>query len=480
MEVELLVTKDLLFTKIALFENRRLVGYFLEPKNLSLIVGNVYLGRVNKVLPGVDCAFIDIGLDRDGFLYKGDMAPLMDDEKGFVAFPLNELRVDEKIVVQVVKEPIGQKGARLTTFISLPGNYLIYSPNSNRIGISKKIGDIERERLKKIVTELKGEFRGGFIVRTAAEGATKEEIALEMQNLVDLYHLIKLKVEKSSPPSLIHQELPLPLKVVREILLKSKGKLITDDENLANEVAHSLNGIQEEGITISLWKNQKPLFEEYNVESELEKAVKPRVWLPSGGCIVIQPTEALVAIDVNSGRFVGKNSLEDTAFKINLEAADEIVRQLRLRNLGGIIVIDFIDMSEKSHREILLNRLQELLKSDLAKTRILKISEFGLVEMTRKRTQKPLEKIFYSTCPCCDGKGKIDAPWRVLNSIFRQINNISKSKMYLIKVSTYIKRFIDENEEILNLPNNVIIEEDKVKDPLRFEIVKVSDKIQRA
>jgi ribonuclease G len=470
MNVELIAAKDYLFTKIALFENGKLVEYFIEPNHLCGIVGNIYLGKVNKVLPGVDCAFIDIGLEKDGFLYKGDMIPFCNGEREHNPHPLKSLNVGDKIVVQVTKESIGQKGPRLTTCISLPGNYLVFSPYSSRIGVSKKVSDSERERLKSMLSALKGDFEGGFIARTAAESASSDELSSEMQSLVEQWSLISLKIKKGDAPTLLHQELSLPLKAVREILVKSKGKLITDDEKLAEEISSSLNGIKEKEIKITLWKNEKDILEEYNVESELEEALKPRVWLSSGGCIVIQPTEALVAIDVNSGRFVGKKSLEETAFKINLEAAEEIVRQLRLRNLGGIIVIDFIDMIEKSHREQLIQRLQELLKADFAKTRILKISEFGLVEMTRKRTSKPLDKIYYTTCPCCEGKGKIKAPWRVLNGILKQLQNTSKEKKYLVKVSSYVKKFIDENWSMFDLPQNIIIEEDRIKDPSKFEI----------
>lgn len=479
MEVELLVSKDLLFTKIALFENKKLVEYFLEPKHCGGVVGNIFLGKVNKILPGVDCAFINIGLDRDGFLYEGDMRRFLESEgsnKKEIKHPLSSLQSGQEILVQVTKEQIGQKGPRLTSLISLPGNYLVYMPQINKIGASRKIPENERSRLKETLSELKGDFSGGFIARTAAEGASKEELALEMQSLAELWSLISLKKENCTAPSILHQELDLPLKVVREILIKTKGELITDDNELAEKIGASLEGINGHNIKIKLWKNESGLFENYKVEEELEKALRPKTPLPSGGCIVIQPTEALVAIDVNSGRFVGKKSLEETAFKTNLEAAEEIVRQLRLRNLGGIIVIDFIDMTDKNHREQILHKLQEHLKVDKAKTRILKISEFGLVEMTRKRTHKPLDKIYYYTCPCCEGKGKVTAPWRIVNSIFKQLRNTSPYKKYLVKVSSYVKRFLEDNAEILSLPPNIVFEEVRTKDPARFEITRLDEK----
>lgn len=481
MEVELLVSKDLLFTKIAIFENKKLVEYFLEPTDRGSIVGSLFFGKVSKVLLGVDCAFVDIGLDKDGFLYKGDMCnnyDLEEDNKNEKFNPLSSLKQGEDILVQVKKEQMGQKGPRLSSVISLPGNYLVYMPQLNRIGASKKLSESERLRLKTLLIELKGDFYGGFIARTAAEGTTKEELAMEMQSLADLWSYITLYKEKLKAPVLVHKELDLPLKVVREILCRTKGVLITDNEELAEKIKEGIeNSVSEEQIKIKLWKNDIGLFETYKVEEELEKALKAKINLPSGGCIVIQPTEALVAIDVNSGRFVGKKSLEETAFRTNLEAAEEIVRQLRLRNLGGIIVIDFIDMTDKNHRELVLNRLQEYLKADKAKTRILKISEFGLVEMTRKRTHKPLDKIFYSFCPCCEGKGKIIASWRITNSILKQLKNISPYKKYLVKVSSYVKNFLDDNKEILQIPSNVVFEEIKIKDPSRFEIIKIEEKI---
>lgn len=479
MKVELLVSKDLLFTKIALFENSRLVEYFLEPKHSGGIVGNVFLGKVSKILPGVDCAFIDIGLDRDGFLYEGDMRRFIESEGSNnkeSKHPLSSLLTGQEILVQVTKEQMGQKGPRLTTVISLPGNYLVYMPQIEKIGASKKIAESERARLKEILAEIKGNFSGGFIARTAAEGTTSEELAFEMQSLVEMWSLIKLKKERSKAPTLLHQELDLPLKVVREILMRTKGEMITDDCDLAEKVRTSLEGFNEEEIKIKLWKNGTDLFEAYKVEEELEKALRPKTNLPSGGCIVIQPTEALVAIDVNSGRFVGKKSLEETAFKTNLEAAEEIVRQLRLRNLGGIIVIDFIDMTDKNHREQILQKLQEYLKADKAKTRILKISEFGLVEMTRKRTHKPLDKIYNYPCPYCEGKGKVTAPWRIANSIFKQLKNTSPYKKYLVRVSSYVKKFLEDNEKIIPLPSNTVFEEIKAKDPARFEITRIDEK----
>lgn len=480
MEVELLVSTDLLFTKIALFENKKLVEYFLEPKHFGGVVGNIFLGKVNKILPGVDCAFIDLGFDRDGFLYEGDMLRFLElngQNHKNNKHPLSSLQNGQKILVQVTKEQMGQKGPRLTTVISLPGNYIVYMPQLNRIGASKKIPNGERARLKELLTELKGDFPGGFIARTAAEGATREDLASEMQSLCELWSLINLQKELHSAPALIHQELDLPLKVVREILVRTKGEMVTDNTELAKKIQTCLTLANEDKIKIKLWKNEAGLFETYKVEEELEKALRSKTPLPSGGFIVIQPTEALVAIDVNSGRFVGKKSLEETAFKTNMEAVDEIVRQLRLRNLGGIIVIDFIDMADANHREQILNRLEENLKADKAKTRILKISEFGLVEMTRKRTHKPLDKIYYCPCPCCEGKGKVTSPWRVVNSIFKQLQNTSPYKKYLVKASAYVKRFLQENQEIISLPQNVVFEEIKTKDPSRFEIVRIEEKV---
>jgi ribonuclease G len=481
MEKLLLAVKDAINTRLALLEDGRLVEYFQEPTRLGGLVGNLFVGKVSRILPGVDCAFIDIGLDRDGFLYEGDMGPLLDDEFKFEApskfHPaIEDLRVGEPLLVQVTKEPMGQKGARLTTQISMPGNCLVYMPQTNRIGASKKLPDSERQRLKKTIGELKGDHQGSFIARTAAEGVLREDLALEMQQLSELWSLIMLKMEKCPCPYLLHQEADLATKAVRELLLRSEGELITDDEPLAKKVLESLSGVQEKDIKITLWKNKINLFREYRIDEELENALRPRIWLRSGGCIVIQPTEALVAIDVNSGRFVGKKSLEETAFKTNMEASEEVVRQLRLRNLGGIIVIDFIDMTEKHHRDELVAKLQEYLKADKAKSRILKISEFGLVEMTRKRTHKPLEKLLTSSCPCCEGKGRIPAPWKIVEMILGQLGKITRKKKYKVMVSTHVFKFIEENREILSIPSFAVFEEVKMKDPSRYEIMPVDER----
>jgi len=481
MEKLLLATRDALNTRLALIEDGRLVEYFQEPTSSGGLVGNLYVGKVSRILPGVDSGFIDIGLDRDGFLFEGDMGPLLDDEFKFEPRSkyrpvIEDLRVGEPVLVQVTKEPMGQKGPRLTTQISIPGNYLVYMPQTNRVGASKKLPDSERQRLKKTMGELKGDFQGSFIARTAAEGASREDIAMEMQQLAELWSLLMLKMEGSSYPCLLHQEADLATKSVREILLRSEGELITDDEALSEKVLDSISTIQDKDIRITHWKNKQDLFREYRIDEELENALRPRVWLKSGGCIVIQPTEALVAIDVNSGRFVGKRSLEDTAFKTNVEAAEEVVRQLRLRNLGGIIVVDFIDMTEKSHREALLSKFQEFLKNDKAKSRILKISEFGLVEMTRKRTHRPLEKLLTTTCPCCEGKGKIPAPWKVAEAILGQLSKITRNKKYKVTVSTHVFRFIEENRQHLNLPPFAAFEEVKMRDPSRYEILPIDEK----
>ena len=481
MEKLLLATRDRLNTRLALMEDGRLVEYFQEPTHLGGLVGNLYMGKVSRILPGVDSGFIDIGLDRDGFLFEGDMGPLLDDEFKFEPQSRNhpvieDLRVGEPVLVQVTKEPLGQKGPRLTTQISIPGNYLVYMPQTNRVGASKKLSDSERQRLKKTMAELKGDFQGSFIARTAAEGASREELAAEMQQLAELWSFLTLKMDGAPCPSLIHQEADLATKSVREILLRSEGELITDDEELSEKVLESIHTVHDKDIRITLWKNKQDLFREYKIDEELENALRPRVWLKSGGCIVVQPTEALVAIDVNSGRFVGKRSLEDTAFKTNVEAAEEVVRQLRLRNLGGIIVIDFIDMTEKGHRDALLSKFQEFLKNDKAKSRILKISEFGLVEMTRKRTHRPLDKLLTAPCPCCEGKGRIPAPWKIAEAILGQLSKITRNKKYKVTVSTHLYRFIEENREHLDIPPFAVFEEVKMRDPSRFEILPVDEK----
>jgi len=465
MKQELLVTRDKWQVQIAVVEDSRLVEYFHEPSHLDGLVGNLYMGKVNRILPGMESAFVDIGLERDGFLYEGDMGPsgLADDEAGeFVdrrGPTVKQLAEGDQILVQISKEPMGAKGSRLSTEIALPGHYLIYMPFMNHVAVSRKIIGAERGRLKDMLRRVKKDAVGGFIVRTAAEGVAEEELAGEMQALADLWSLVRLKTQGVEAPALVHQEADLVGRAVREILLRGEGTVITDDEDIARRCRELMDTLGLNPARIRTWTDGSvPLFDHFRVQQELDKALRPRVWLPSGGCIVLQSTEALVAIDVNSGRYTGKKSLEETAFTINMEAVEEIVRQIRLRSLGGIIVIDFIDMTKKAHREALVAKLNEVLKTDRAKSRILNISEFGLVEMTRKRSHRSLERVMTGVCPCCDGRGRVPAPWRIAQQITNALAGVKPSRPAVVTASPEVVRYIEENRERLGFGDHIKFE----------------------
>ena len=477
MRQDLLITRDRWQTQIAVLEDARLVEYFSEPRHLDGLVGNLYVGRVNRILPGMESAFVDVGLDRDGFLFEGDMgsARILDEEAEEPAVSrspsVKNLREGERILIQVIKEPMGAKGARLSTQLSLPGHYMIFMPYGNHVAVSRKISGSERMRLREMVKETKSGYQAGFIVRTAAEGAPPEEISAEMQALADLWALIRLKSQNCEAPTLVHQEADLVARSVREIFLRGEGTIATDDADIAKRCQEILSGLGFNANKVRQWNDRKEsLFDHHHVQMDLEKALRPRVWLPSGGCIVLQSTEALVSIDVNSGRYTGKRSLEETAFTINMEAVEEIVRQIRLRSLGGIIVIDFIDMSKKGHREALIAKLNETLKRDRAKSRILNISEFGLVEMTRKRSHRNLERVMTGVCPCCEGRGRVAAPWRIAQQIAHALESIKPGRPVTVTASPEVVRYVRENKEQYGFSENVTLEPMQLAHPGHFSV----------
>ncbi len=477
MKQELLITRDRWQVQIALLEDGRLVEHFLEPSHLDGLVGNLYVGRVNRILAGMESAFVDVGLERDGFLYEGDMGPagLLDEEAGeFIdrkSATVKNLHEGDRILVQIIKEPMGAKGSRLSTDLALPGHYLIFMPFLNHVAVSRKISGPERGRLKEMLRSLKRDAPGGFIVRTAAEGVTEEELAGEMQALSDLWSFIRLKGQLATPPALVHQEADLVGRAVREILLRGEGTVVTDDAQIADRCRELMETLGLNPSRIKTWTDDSvPMFDHYHIQLELDKALRPRVWLPSGGCIVLQSTEALVAIDVNSGRYTGKKSLEETAFTINMEAVEEIVRQIRLRSLGGIIVIDFIDMSKKAHREALVAKLNEALKTDRAKSRILNISEFGLVEMTRKRSHRSLERVMTGVCSCCEGRGRVPAAWRVAQQVVRTLEGIKPPRPATVTASPDVIRYMEENRDRLGLGDSVKLEAASPTNPSSFTV----------
>jgi len=402
-------------THIAMLEGRSLVEHYVvkETDETIQIDGNLYLGRVQNVLPGMEAAFVDIGIPKNAVLYRGDVRYDLDDVeagRGQGARIEDVLKPGQLMVCQVTKNPIGAKGARLTQEVSLPGRFAVLVPNSATIGISKRLGDNERRRLRKILDEIRPEGHG-LIVRTAAEGASAEELSRDVADLSQRWEAISAEARKSSKPGLLYRELDLAVRMLREELNGDYRGVLIDDAGLYEQVRSYVSGVSPEmADRVELYDQTTeslPLFERYFVHEQLHKALDRKVWLPSGGSLIIERTEALTVIDVNTGKNVGKTNLEETVFKNNLEAAEEVAHQLRLRDIGGIIVIDFIDMESKEHRESVAAQLRNALGRDKTRTQVFDISELGLVEMTRKRISEGLIESVSTDCPHCEGRGII-------------------------------------------------------------------------
>jgi ribonuclease G len=441
LDRKMVVTSDPHETRIAVLEDDRLTEIFVERHRHRGRVGNVYLGRVTRVLPGMQAAFVDIGLERDAFLYVSDVEddsgrgedvapePGLDDTIHGLPREAPHRSIDEllvqgqELVVQVVKDPLPNKGARITTHVTLPGRYLVLLPTVRHFGVSRRIEDEEeRERLLALVEELSGEGRHGLIVRTVGEGRGRDDFEPDLEYLRKLWASIKKRADKAAPPHLLNQEQDLALRTVRDLFSHEVSVLWVDDESTYERIVEFLDDVQP-GLLgrVKLHGQEPPLFERFGIESQIEAALRSKVWLASGGYIVINPTEALVAIDVNTGRFVGKTNLEQTVLETNLEAVREIVRQIRLRDLGGIIVLDLIDMTEEEHRERVFRALEEELEKDRSKTKLLAISEFGLVEITRKRSRTNLERLLTQPCPYCHGSGRIRAVETICLDLRRKV-----------------------------------------------------------
>ncbi len=445
--------------RVAVLENGILVEIYIERRDDSHITGNIYKGRIQRVLPGMQAAFVDIGLNQAAFIYVDDILngqnqnghtedffltrqteengdeedlPLeSDDPETFQASversshktPIEELiREGEEILVQVARSPIGTKGARLTTYISLPGRFLVLMPTVDHIGISRRIGDEqERLRLKELVESLRT-TPYGYIVRTAGEGISAETIAQEMQFLDNLYEDIQQQYKSAPAPCLLHQELTVTLRSVRDLLAHEADKVTIDAPTVYKSVLSFVNKFMPRlKDSVLLFEGEDPIFDTYNLEVDIQRALRKKVWLKCGGYIVIENTEALVAIDVNTGRFVGKRNFEETILQTNLEAVKEIAYQVRLRNLGGIIIIDFIDMETRANQEKVYNALREALKKDKAKSNVLAMSDLGLIQMTRKRVVRSLPKMLYEPCFYCDGEGMLLSRETLCNNIYREV-----------------------------------------------------------
>ena len=393
-------------TQIAVLEDGVLVEHYVDRGSSNSMVGNVYLGRVQNVLPSMEAAFVDIGRGRNAVLYAGEVNW---DAAGLEGQPRRiemALKSGDPVLVQVTKDPMGQKGARLTSQISLPGRYLVYVPDGSMTGISRKLPDTERTRLKSILKKVMPEG-AGVIVRTAAEGASEEELTRDVERLRDQWVEIEQAAAQAQPPSQLSAEPDLAVKVIRDVFNEDFAKLVVSGAGVAKDVRAYVDADAPDlAERVETWTDNKDVFAAYRVEEQLTKALDRKVWLPSGGSLVIDRTEAMTVIDVNTGKFVGQGgNLEETVTKNNLEAAEEIVRQLRLRDIGGIIVVDFIDMVLESNRDLVLRRLVECLGRDRTKHQVAEVTSLGLVQMTRKRIGQGLLEVFSTTCDSCGGRG---------------------------------------------------------------------------
>ena len=427
MKEEILINVTPREVRAAVLRDGVLQEMLVERLSRKGLVGNIYKGRVSRVLPGMQAAFVDIGLSRTAFLHASDIRQPSSAENSDEAAPVEIrqlIREGDEVLVQIVKEPLGDKGARLSTYITIPSRYLVLMPDRPGIGVSARIEDEdERERLRETLAEMMPDDpHNGYIVRTASEGAGKQALAADIRFLDKLWQVVREKASQASGVQLLHADLPLPVRVIRDIAHQQVERVRVDS-------AECLQSMQEFADTfmpdlpsaIELYTGQRPILDLYGVDDEINQALDRNVGLKSGGYLIIEQTEAMTTIDVNTGAYTGRSNLEETIFRTNLEAAAAIARQLRLRNLGGIIIIDFIDMQSEMHRQQVLEALEAALASDHARNQICHVSPLGLVEMTRKRTRESLEHVLCEACPTCKGRGHIKTPETVCYEIFREI-----------------------------------------------------------
>lgn len=460
MRDQLVVNVASFETRIALLEAGVVTELIIE-RNADLgLVGSIYLGKVQRVLPGMHAAFVELGIGKAAFLYVGDVVraqPTLDlqdslDEAEASDEPAAEhedteevskpkrknnkekfkieelLRPGQEILVQVTKDPIGSKGPRISCNISVPGRHVVFMPNYDHVGVSRKIGEEEeRSRLKGLLNKMKP-ADGGFVARTVSMGVPDEKITSDCEYLVSMWRDIEQRVKKISAPALVQPELDILLKCARDMTNDGLNRIIIDNEEAFNKTRDFLNIFhQPMSEKVELYEKREPIFEHFGVEAEITRAMSRKVWLRSGGYLIIDQAEALTVIDVNTGRFVGKRNLEDTILRANLEAVKEAAYQLRLRNIGGMVIIDFIDMESQADRDKVLSALIDALKKDRARCNVIKISELGLVEMTRQRTRESLERRMCEACFYCDGKGTLKSKQTVVYEIFRQLLNRGKN-----------------------------------------------------
>ena len=487
MSSEILINIRPSQTRIAFVEDKELRDLKVDRRTSRTMVGSIYKGRISKVIPGMQAAFVDLGLSRSGFLYVRDVAPEkieaqknlyleeeLSEESGELepdTASLNEadkpedskpevkqkieelLKKGQEVMIQVAKDPLGTKGARITNHISLAGRFMVYLPLIKHFGISRKIEDLkERERLKRAVVSILPK-KGGVILRTAAEGVSPKQIKEDFEYLKKLWKQVQKNYEKRKTLGVVYEDLDIELRTLRDLLSKDVDKIYVDNASTYKKInqfitqyAPSLEG------KASLYTKSQPLFDLYDLDLSINQALQKKIWLKSGGSIVFDETEALVAIDVNTGRYLGKKDLEETLFNTNMEACKEIANQLRIRNCGGIIIIDFIDMEKETHRKRLLEQLQEEIKKDRTKVSIVSMSDLGLVQMTRKRIRPSLLSQLCQTCHYCQGTGYLKSPATVSNEVFRALereltNNLSRPRRFFVHCHREVADWIYNSDQ---------------------------------
>jgi len=486
MRDEILINVSSREVRAALLENGVLQEVLVERASRRGLISNIYKGRVSRVLPGMQAAFIELGLERTAFLHASDIVRNPHEEATDRESDINirELIADgDELLVQVLKDPLGTKGARLTTFITIPSRYLVMMPYGEGVGVSARIeDDEERERLRQIIENLTdSEVIRGYIVRTAAEGATAEALRADMLFLQKIWEAIEESIGQSQAGDLVHADLPLAVRLLRDLLGSEMERVRVDSESMFNKMKEFADRfIPDMAPTIEHYTGERPIFDLYGIEDEIERALAKKVPLKSGGYLIIDQTEAMTTVDVNTGAYVGHRNLEETSFRTNLEAAVAIARQLRLRNLGGIIILDFIDMLEEEHRQQVLQALSGRLSGDHAKTQIMNLSPLGLVEMTRKRNRESLEHVLCQACPSCDGRGFVKSPETVCYEIFREIlrqhAQFDFQGLLVLARPEVVERLLDEEsasmaelEELTSTP--IRLQSENFHSPDEFDVI---------
>ena len=464
MSEEILINVTPRETRLALIENGLLQEIYLERRSRSGYVGDIYLGKVVRVMPGMEAAFVDIGLERAAFLHSADIAPIgvdgLEVRDGGETVDINTLlREGQLIVVQVAKDPIGTKGARLTTHLTLPSRHLVFLPRNLHIGISQRLeNEEERNRWQALLEQCllaeSMQDRGGFIIRTAAEGASENELLEDIRFLRKLWAAVERRIGKSKDIRVLYRDLPLYLRAVRDLITPGIEKIRVDAQEAFDEISGFIQDfIPDFRDRLELYSGERPIFDLYGIDDEIDKALGRQVKLKSGGDLIIDQTEAMTTIDVNTGAFLGTKSHAETVLKTNLEAATSIARQLRIRNLGGIIILDFIDMDDPEHQRQVLRTLIKALEKDHARTMVTGISELGLVEMTRKRTRESLGQILCSACPVCEGRARLKTPETICYEIFREIVRVARvyenDELMVLASQVVVDRLLDEESSTL-------------------------------